>query len=312
MAMVPDDFALPPKNVNALLDALQRFARLAAKPTSGDDDLPPVALPETVRALLAAGPPCPENATPLGGRFDTVRLPAAAVSGAERLAPAACFRPAPVSAVVEGAAAADAARLAGNLREAGWKEIVFALPFVLFEDDLPEARGLCEEAARLGAVVEANTWGGIALARDAGAAWAAGPGLGVLNRLAAQAYRELGARWVTASVESDRANLEALSASCPAPLAVVAYGRPPLFVTRAEAPPGVYEDRRGTRIAPRRTASVTVYRPLEPFDWTRLRNDRLRAARWMLDFAGADDAAREAERVGRLKGRWFNYERGLF
>ncbi len=76
--------------------------------------------------------------------------------------------------------------------------------------------------------MEVNTWGGWWLAKQEGARMEGGPGLGVLNGLAARVLAEAGMESVTLSIEADRRQWEDLAAQCPAPCSLVVFGRPPL------------------------------------------------------------------------------------
>jgi hypothetical protein len=115
-----------------------------------------------------------------------------------------------------------------------------------------------------------NTWGGWWLASAVGARMIAGPGLGILNALAARELARLGFEEVTASVEVDAAKLEALLSRTPLPCSVVVFGRPALVVTRAELPSDVVqaelEDRRAARMRARRAGELWELRPVRPFE----------------------------------------------
>ncbi|HPP52391.1 MAG TPA: hypothetical protein PK777_05530, partial [Thermoguttaceae bacterium] len=147
-------------------------------------------------------------------------------------------------------------------------------------DDLDWVRELAARCKKARLAVEVNSWGGWWIARQAGIAFEAGPGLSVLNPLAAAMLRKLGARTVTVSLEADRRQLEDLCAAAPVGLSLYVFGRPPLAVTRVELPADfqdqVFEDRRSLRMIARRERDLWVFRPETPFDWRRLRNQRIR------------------------------------
>ncbi|MGC4115997.1 MAG: U32 family peptidase [Myxococcales bacterium] len=112
--------------------------------------------------------------------------------------------------------------------------IIAALPGILFEEELAPVEALAREAAALGLRVEANHWGGWLLARRAGAKMIAGPGLGLLNALAARALQQLGFEEATASLETDALKLDALVSRSPIPCSFVVFARPALMSTRVE------------------------------------------------------------------------------
>ena len=96
--------------------------------------------------------------------------------------------------------------------------------------------------------------GRLALAKAAGVAMQSGPGLPVLNSLAAELLAEKGIGCVTLSPEADRRQLEDVSAHCPLPCSLVVFGRPPLITTRVEISERflnqVLIDRRDIKIIP--------------------------------------------------------------
>ncbi len=141
----------------------------------------------------------------------------------------------------------------------------------------------------------------------------AGPGLGILNALAARELARLGFEEVTVSIEADAAKLQALLRRTPLPCSMVVFGRPALLVTRAELPSAVaqaeLEDRRAVRMKARRSSGLWELRPVRPFD---LRGMQLPAA---LSHAVADLVASPdpiAEWKGPVADAFeFNFDRTL-
>ncbi|HEY3446240.1 MAG TPA: peptidase U32 family protein, partial [Myxococcales bacterium] len=191
--------------------------------------------------------------------------------------------------------------------------MVAALPGVFFEDERGQVEALATEAAKLGVRVEANSWGGWLLARRSGARMVAGPGLGLLNALAARELLRRGFEEATASVETDALKLDALVSRAPLPCSAVVFGRPALLSTRVELSSKVagaeLEDRRSVRLRARRERSLWELRPVEPFD---LRAGRLPAslAHAVVDLVGSPDPVAEWEQ-GAERSTRFNYERTL-
>ncbi len=120
----------------------------------------------------------------------------------------------------------------------------------------PRSARSLRRARRPGPSVEVNSWGGWLLARQAGVRMESGPGLPVLNCLAARVLKGLSVRCVTASLEADRRQLE--ESDGPFPVAVLDRGLRP---AAADDHAGrscrttmgkVFEDRRGVRMTPRR------------------------------------------------------------
>jgi hypothetical protein len=221
----------------------------------------------------------------------------------------------PDAMIVEGLTAGSVAKVR---RAAGHVPLVAALPTVFFEDDVPRLTNLLAECKRVGLPVEVNSWGGWMLARSAGARMEGGPGLAVLNSLAARQLGELGLRSVTLSIEADRRKLEELTAHCPVPCSLVVFGRPALLTSRVDLPEEDFRDRvlfdrREVQIEGRRQYGLWVFRPVEPFDLRDVRNDRIRVAHLVVDVVGSDDPV--AEFRGSLattrKPFRFNYYRTL-
>jgi putative protease len=288
------DIQLAPRMVNALESRVA--AALHAMRRRETDPQVRVALSAAAQAALAKPAPCPENRLSLGMAPDRVRIEA------ERLD---AF-PAAVEAVVEGVR--DPAPLKG-------RRVVVALPAVFFEEDIPEMRALLAGCASSGLRVEVNSWGGWRLAREAKVRMEAGPGLSVLNSLAAKALAELGMECVTLSAEADRAALEEATACCPVPCALAVFGRPPLLVTRARLDAGslgrTFQDRRGVRMRPALERGLWTFRPEAPFDWRGLSNARIRVRHLVMDLVGSPDPASEWSAAPSREGFRFNYGREL-
>jgi putative protease len=292
------ELSLPPRAANALRDRLSAELRLLRKKPEGKVA---IELPEAVRGLLAKPRPHPENRLPLGAAPDRMRLEAVQLAGMRGRVPEG-------GVVVEGLTAQSLEALSG-------KTLVAALPAVFFEADIPELQALLEKCRELGLAAEVNSLGGWVLAKEAGVVMEGGPGLPVLNSLAARQLLDMGLRSVTASVEADRGQLEDLSRSCPVPLSIIVYARPPLMITRARLKPElmgkVFADRRGVRMRPRQEGGLCVFRPLEPFDWRGLKDPAVRARHLVVDLAGGGSPAAEWESAPK-KDAAFNYARSLY
>ena len=186
----------------------------------------------------------------------------------------------------------------------------------------PGVSGLIYEAllarcARTGLAVEANSWGGVYLAVHAGCRVETGPGLPVLNSLAARALAEHGATCVTLSLEADRVQLEEVTAHGPVPCALTVFGRPPLLVSRAQLDPSwlgrTFTDRRDLRLTPRLERGLWVFRPTDPFDLRGVGNPRVRVRHLVADLTAAPDPAHDwlAPPDPAHRALRFNYDRSL-
>jgi hypothetical protein len=298
------DFLMVPRATNALVAKLSTVIQHARKVREREFN---VEMPRWLLAALEAAPPSPANRHPLGDPPDRARLDATAVAGF-------VTQVRPEAAIVEGITAET---LRDVQRACQRVPLIVVLPAVFFEADLPGVRALLQQCARARLVVEANSWGGWRLAKEAGVRLEAGPGLAVLNSLAARQLVHCGAESVTLSVEADRRQLEQLTAACSAPCSLAIFGRPPLFVTRAQLDQQflgqVFEDRRGVRLTPRRESGLWVFRPVQPFDLRTCRNERLRVRHLVVDLVGSPDPVSEWHDLqSRTASRFrFNYDRLL-
>jgi putative protease len=295
------ELLLPPRAANALVDRLSAELRLLRKKPDGKVR---VELPGQVRKLLEKSRPSPENRLRLGDAPNRVRLEAGQLPAMRGLLSLG-------GAVVEGLSAED---LEAASRHG--QSVIVALPPVFFEADIPGLKALLAGCKRFGLAAEVNSLGGWRLAQEAGVAMEGGPGLAVLNSLAARQLTAMGLRSVTYSIEAGRAQLDDLSEFCPAPASLVVYGRPALLSTRArlsdEMLGQVFADRRGIRMRPRLEYGLWVFRSVEPFDWRGLRNPAIRARHLVMDLVGCEDPAAEWSSSPKKDSLRFNYDRSLF
>jgi putative protease len=295
------ELCLPPRAANSFRDRLSKELRLLRKKP---DNKVRVGLPDPVRRLLEKSAPHPSNSLRLGDAPDRMRLSAAQWPALRGCLPAG-------GAVIEGLSCENIETAAGRGRS-----VIAALPATFFEADIPGLQELLDGCRRLGLAVEVNSLGGWQLAREAGLVMEGGPGLAVLNSLAARQLLGMGLRSVTFSLEADHGQLEELSKCCPAPASIVVFGRPPLMTTRARLGPEklgqVFADRRGVRLRPRLEGGLCVFRPVDPFDWRGLRNPAIFAQHLVVDLVGSAEPAAEWGAPARQDGLRFNYDRALF
>lgn len=298
------DFLIVPRTANAILDRITaemaRIQRAKNRPLD-------IKIPEGARVSADDLCPATANNRTLGDEPNRVRLSFLQLEAFLREDPK-------VHVIVEDVNPEDVSAVAQMCRKV---PAVIALPPVFFERDIPrieETINRCKKA-RLG--VEVNTWGGWLLARRAGVAFETGPGLGVLNPLAAAYLRKLGARCVAVSVEADRRQIEDLCANASVGLSLYVMGRPPLAISRAELPEEllghVFTDRRDLRMIPRRQWGLWVFRPEYPFDWRVLKNQRIHVRHLVVDLVGSPDPVNEWRHLTshREKRFYFNYNRVL-
>jgi collagenase-like PrtC family protease len=298
------EFRLVPRAVNAVI---ARISKTVQRGRKNQNELIVVKLPADTQVLLKKPERHPVNQTALGNPPDRARLNVASLEEFLRTVR-------PGSVIVEGITADNVRAVRNQCRRT---PLIVALPAVFFEDDLDALRKLLAECARSNLIVEVNSWGGWHLAKEAGVRVESGPGLAVLNSLAARVLAKAGIEGVTLSVEGDRRQFEELTAYCPLPSSLYVFGRPALMISRVQLPDAYVErelvDRRNTRLVARREQGLWVLRPEEPFDLRNLENERIRVKHLVVDLVGSPDPVDEWQRVpsrGRVTFH-FNYERGL-
>jgi collagenase-like PrtC family protease len=299
------DFLIVPRAVNALLDRISAEIRLAHK---APDRHVRIALPERVSEMIAPARPASANRMTLGEEPDRVRLEAGQAL--------AFLKQVQVQGVVvEGTDIQALERIIAGGHRA---QIVAALPQVFFEREIPSVKKLLGFCVRANMSVEVNSWGGWHLAREARVRMESGPGMPVLNALAARRLREAGIECVTLSVEADRKQLEDVSACCPVPCSLAVFGRPPLLTTRVQLAKDQFlgktiEDRRGVRLTGRPERGLWVFRPVDPFDLRATQNDRIRVRHLVVDLVGSPNPLDDWFNVPFDNKRTFrfNYDRSL-
>ncbi|MBT3278583.1 MAG: hypothetical protein HN370_04330 [Phycisphaerales bacterium] len=293
------DFLVPKKNANIiqtkLCSALNRWQKESTKAPKLT-----VELPEAVAALSTLPERNRKNARMLGSTPNAVRLRMRHLSQCAKMN--GCKK-----VIVEEAGAEHIPHLP--------PEAVVAIDPVLYEDQLPAARALIEAAAAQNIPVEVNSFSAWQIAREAGATFEAGPGLGVLSPLAAATLGKLGCRSVTASIEADRRQLQDFAEHAPVEWSMQIYGHPVLMHIRANLGHTIQngdllEDARNIVLRVERAGTRTRLRAAEPFSLFGMRNDRI-FARWLVaDLTGEKSPIATWRKPPRSRNL-FNYNRSL-
>ncbi len=286
-----EDLLLPRNACNRLADQLTAFVRQSSK--SSDGRVRDIALPSEVKQLLdqRKHPGCPENAKTLGMRSTLFRV---SLQQAGKLIEKGPDFLARRKLIIDPklCASSDVTGLVKSIRELGDVVHAVALPAVMYEADLKPVQAFLAELS--GEIVfEVNSWDTWQLAKKANAKMIAGPGMAILNSLAAKQLQQLGfaANWI--SPEIDQGQLEELCSRAQSPLYLTVYANTPLMQTRVEMPSGygenhILSDGRNVRLRPVREGSVTVFRSCVPLDWTKLKNPKVRVAQLVVDLTGSD------------------------
>ncbi|MDR1612675.1 MAG: U32 family peptidase [Planctomycetota bacterium] len=308
-------FMLPPRNVKAVRSLLGSFLSRAGGNGGDGDAVMRTPLPDALRRAVKAGPAHRDNRRSLGERPNQVRL------AAQQLAPALArlFREA--EAVVTVSSLDDLELVSRHLDPGA---VTLAFPTVFFPFESRKVARLAEACRDRSFRIEANDWGAVWLARRHGLTFTTGPGLAVLNHVAADLLRDLGAEAVTVSLEADRRQMEELTAASRVPLTLVVYARPPLAYTRvavAESLPGRAEgetgtswaDRRGIRLSPLTGSSITEFRALSSFSLAGIHNRAIKAANLAVYLVGEASPLAAWSEFSAPTGDLFrfNYDRGL-
>jgi collagenase-like PrtC family protease len=243
-----------------------------------------ITLPENVQEILNIKPATDNgtNRRNLGVKPDTVRI-----SGLEK----ACEFYRKFSAARLIIDQIDTVGLLKFMAENEKCRPVVALPPVFYEGDIPEIKKLISVCTEKKLAVEVNSWDGWHLAKSAGVEIEAGPGLMILNSLAADFLNEKGCRAVSLSIESDCNQIADICEKCSVPLTLYVYSRPVLMISRAELADelygGVFHDRRKSEMRLGREWKLTVFRPVQPFDMRSVSDERIKVAHIGTDLSGS-------------------------
>jgi len=207
-----------------------------------------------------------------------------------------------------------------------WKELIekspatkliLALPQVIYEKQLEDCKSIIAFASKHSNTLEVNSWDTWHLARTAGVALEAGPGLAVFNANAARLLHAKGCKIVAISSELDKKQLEELCAVADTPLSLTVMSRLPLMQTRAELPNGYrpedtnsFSDTRELQVLPRHEGALTVLRPVLPYDLRKVNNPAIKAAHLVIDLTASPSPDLELKYPVKHAGT-FNYDRRL-
>lgn len=306
---------LPPRNAKSFLAIVSAFVeRVAGRAEDGGPEVLKAPLPEDMRRAVKADGPHRDNCRLLGERVSQVRVTVRQLNST--LLPLLKE----VELIIQGAGLQDM-EFIEKFIDPG--EAVFAFPEIYFPAESRDMRRLAEFFHTRNIRVEANCWGSLWLCRQYQLRFSVGPGLPVLNHLAASELRALGAESATVTVEADRRQIEDLCQAASLPLSLIVYSRPPLAYTRIPAEDllplsdassdAEWRDRRGIGLHPERGASVTVFRSLTPFSWAGLANKRIKVANLVMDLVAESLPVKAWKDFTRPAHRdfLFNYDRGL-
>ncbi len=310
------DFMLPPRNVKAIMASIGSFLNRLSGKDDGSSTVMKAPLPEDMRkSARVAGRSHRDNRRILGEKPNQVRVTVKQLNST--LLPILKE----VELIILGAGLEDMEFVEKFIDPT---EAVFSFPEIFFPAESGKMRKLAEYFRDKNIRVEANCWGSLWLCRKYGLRFSTGPGIPVLNHVAAGFMHALGAESVTVSVEADKRQIEDIVAASPAPLSLLVYARPPLAYTRIpeenllangdRSADGEWVDRRGITVHPERNASVTVFRSLTPFSWAGIVNKKIRVANIVMDLSA--DAFPVTSWKNFIKPPLrdeflFNYNRGL-
>jgi hypothetical protein len=263
-------------------------------------------LPENVQEILNIKPTPnkPANDRKLGTHPDTVRI-----SGFEKASEFHRRYPGP-RLIIDQMDSADLLKFTAENRKCS---PVIALPPVFYQRDIPEIEKLISVCAEKGLAVEVNSWDGWYLAKSADVKLEAGPGLMVLNSVAADFLSENKCRTVSLSVESDGNQIADICDKSSAPLTVYVYSRPVLMISRAELAEdmygGIFHDRRKSEMKLGREWKLTVFRPVQPFDLRTASDEKIKVAHIAADLSGSRNPC--ADWISKPNPSSFNFFRKL-
>lgn len=264
---------------------------------------------DEMKALLATSGICETNRLKLGVFPNRVRLDAACAALFAVQYPN-------IPMIISCFSVEEAKFLHGSLpHRARW---IAALPTVIYEEDIPAVEALLRYCHQHKVPVEVNSWDTWDLAcRLTELSMEAGPGLAVLNAVAARELSLRGCASAMISSEADAKQIADLCAAAETPLSLTVFERPPLFISRVPLPEcaqnEILSDSRGCRIKGRTEGRLSVYRPLSPYNWCDIRNDSIRVQHLVADLCASPDPVREygALQKGIKDQTRFNFDRTL-
>ncbi|OGV37242.1 MAG: hypothetical protein A2X48_12730 [Lentisphaerae bacterium GWF2_49_21] len=167
---------------------------------------------------------------------------------------------------------------------------VIALPPVFYENDISQLKTLLETCKAKKFTLEVNSWDGWFLAKDAGLKFNAGPGLAILNSMAAGFLHDKGCGSVVISSEADSQQAREMAPKSPVPLILYVYGRPVLMMSRVEFPQEFYgrifRERRNCSMKLEKEWNLSVFRPDLPFDLRNNTKGNIAVADFAADLSG--------------------------
>ena len=197
-------------------------------------------------------------------------------------------------------------------------KLVIALPPVFFEEQISDIYKLCYECNNRKITVEVNGWDSWKIARDTGVNFEGGPGISVLNPLAAQALKEKGFSAITYSLEAGEKQYIDLARHCPVEATLTVFSRPVLAYTRAEIPQKikhdtVIRDARGISVNINTFNDISELRSTKAYSLSGIDNPEI-TARWLCaDLINSPKPINEWKNLPKKKNKeTFNFERGLF
>lgn len=306
------DFLIPRKSANAVAD---RISGIIHKAKKKKPDVIRLDLSDEIKSVLA-GKACEGevNNIPLCEKINAARIDCRDYEGFSKSVNVE-------NIIIENIA--DAGQLKQFSAKSG-ENIIISLPPVFYENNVNRFRSVIMGCKEMGLKVEVNDWAGLWLGREAKVGFAAGPGLAVLNSLAALKLKELGAEFVKVSLEADRKKLEDFSFTVSVPYSLTVFSRPALMYSRAGLSWDIkyketIEDNRDIRVRAYNRGDLCEIRPEKPYDLTGVKNNRIRAAYLEADLVVSENPVEEWYELsanmhggGRKKSFTFNYNGTLF
>lgn len=299
------EFMVPRKTVNLLADKISSALHQLKK--SKSKKKLQMQLPEQVRELVCFEEDTSNNPSQLGHKPNMVRI--SWLQAEEFLEDVS-----PELVVVEDVSPEDLPALKVMATNS---ILAISLPWVFYEEDIEGLKKLCAACSELGLMVEVNGWDGWWLAKDAGLKVIGGPGMAVLNPLAASALNNIGFSAVSYSLEAGRKQYEDLSINCTAAGIMTVYSKPILAVTRAgitESERLYLEDARGIKLEVYKKHGLYYLRAAQSYDLSAIKNEHIRARYLCADLCGVEKPVKQWKnmRKQRKSSNLFNYERGLY
>jgi hypothetical protein len=299
-----DDHLFPNRFIGKVMDELYTFIRINQKVEKKVQ----ITLPQEVKKLSLKPEPSPENRRTLGEKPSTLRIDANKIEDFTNLTR--------YHYILENSTI-DLIQKALTLFDK--QNLTIALPTVFYSEHITDLKAIIKFANLQQIQIEANSWGGLHLAKALKSSFVAGPGLAITNGRAGDLLKSLGCQKVYWSIEADKKILSDLSLSTPLPARMTVAGYPVLMQSRVEFPQKAYQktyqDRREIKMTMTRHKGITTLRSEKPYSLLKLQDKAITPAEFVIDLTGTSKPRKTLKQFLSCQIKapsLFNFDKSLY